>query len=162
MDKKILYIDMDGVIADFDSAIAKLCPELDTSEEYADPKNRRNRIDELCKCHPEIFHDLQPIDGAIEAVYELFELFNVYFLSTAMWNVPTSFTGKRIWIEKYFGEMATARLILTHRKDLNIGDYLIDDNIKNGVSEFKGIHIHFKTDKFPDWPTTIRFLRSVV
>ncbi len=70
--------------------------------------------------------------------------------------------GKRIWIEKHFGLKAKKRLILTHRKDLNIGDYLIDDRLRNGASEFKGEHIHFATEKFPDWECTFEYLESVL
>ena len=50
------------------------------------------------------------------------------------------------------------RLILTHRKDLLIGDYLIDDRLKNGAGEFKGELIHFGTIKFPDWKTVLEYL----
>jgi 5'-nucleotidase len=31
-----------------------------------------------------------------------------------------------------------------------MGDYLIDDRLKNGAGEFKGELIHFGTDKFPE------------
>jgi hypothetical protein len=36
-------------------------------------------------------------------------------------------------------------------KDLNMGDYLVDDRDKNGALEFNGEFIHFGTRKFPDW-----------
>ena len=152
---------MDGVVADFDKAIKKLCPDIDSPGEYANAKKRRNKIDELCNGNPEIFHDLEPIDGAIEAVHELFELYDVYFLSSAMWKVPSSFTGKRIWVEKHFGEKATTRLILTHRKDLNIGDYLVDDCTRNGAGNFTGQRIHFGTAQFPNWDATLQYLKKV-
>ena len=161
MKKKILYLDMDGVVADFDKAIKGLCPGIDTLPEYLDQKHRRSKIDELCGCNPEIFHNLEPIDGAIDAVNELFHLFDVYFLSTPMWDVPSSFTGKRIWVQRHFGDKATKRLILTHRKDLNLGDFLVDDRTRNGAEHFQGVHIHFHTEKFPDWKTTLKFLQTV-
>ena len=78
-----------------------------------------------------------------------------------MWSVPNSFIGKRIWIENHFGDKAKKRLILTHRKDLNIGDYLVDDRLKNGAAEFTGTHIHFGTNEFPDWKITYEYLKSV-
>ncbi len=49
------------------------------------------------------------------------------------------------------GNKARKKLILTHRKDLNIGDFLVDDRTKNGAGEFMGEFIQFGTDKFPDW-----------
>ena len=38
-----------------------------------------------------------------------------------------------------------------HHKNLNVGDFLIDDRDKNGVSEFSGEHIHFGEGKFHNW-----------
>lgn len=155
MKKKILYIDMDGVIANFEKALNIIHPgvwELPQNEE------RKLLVDRLCEENPDIFSTLEPIEGAIDAVNLLFNYFEVYFLSTAMWDVPDSFTHKRLWIEKYFGEAGKKRLILTHRKDLNIGHFLIDDRLKNGAENFMGDHIHFATEKFPDWDAVLFYL----
>ena len=86
------------------------------------------------------------------------EHYDVYFLSTPMWNVPNSFPGKRIWIDKHFGEAAEKRLILTHRKDLNMGEYLIDDRLRNGVDKFTGEHIHFGQKGFETWAEVLEYL----
>ncbi len=153
--KPIIYIDMDGVVADFDGEIKKVHPNL---YEHEDGDYRSKVIDEVVEADVNLFLRLQPMTGAIEAVKVLQDDFEVYFLSTPMWNVPHSFTDKRLWIEKHFGELAKKRLILTHRKDLNIGDYLVDDRLKNGAAEFKGKHIHFGTKEFPDWNAVIKFL----
>lgn len=154
MIKKILHIDLDGVIFDFSKAIKQLAPHIDT-------KSFSKEVDTLCEANPYIFHELEPIEDAIPSAIELFDLFDVYFLSTPMWGVPLSFTGKRLSLEKHFGKMAEKKLILTHRKDLVIGDYIVDDTDRHGVSEFKGIHIHFGTEKFPDWKTTLTHLKQL-
>jgi hypothetical protein len=39
-------------------------------------------------------------------------------------------------IERYFGKLATNRLLTTQRKGLNIGEYLVDDRTWNGAGEF--------------------------
>lgn len=162
MKKKILYLDLDGVVADFDFAIKQICPELETDLIYQDYETKSIKIDEVVANNPNIFQTLPPIKGATEAVPILFELFDVYFLSTPMWDIPESFMGKRLWVEKQFGAKATnRRLILTHRKDLNIGDFLVDDRLKNGSSEFTGEHIHFATEKYPNWDVTLEYLKSV-
>lgn len=154
--KKILYLDMDGVVADFDGTIHKLHPELHdvTGEE------KSNLIDKLLVENPFIFPSLDPIEGAVDAVDRLFEIYEVYFLSTPVWDAPTSFMAKRIWISTHFGEKAKKRLILTHRKDLAIGEFLVDDRIKNGAGEFKGKHIHFGTEEFPNWEITLKYLED--
>jgi len=156
MNKKILFCDLDGVLADFDGAIRKYHPNLDLYPE----DERGDLVDEVCEANPTIFHDLEPLPDAITAIKLLVNHFDVYFLSTPMWNVPESFTGKRLWIEKHFGHLATKKLILTHRKDLNHGAYLIDDRLKNGAGEFTGVHIHFGTSKFPNWSSVLKHLLS--
>lgn len=154
------YIDMDGVIADFDAGVKKYAPDLHTGEEYPDYDTRADRVDKLCEANPYIFHDLPLIEGAIEAVEWLMSVADIYFLSTPMWNVPLSYTGKREWLGKHFGEKAKKRLILTHRKDLNVGDFLIDDRLRNGVDKFTGVHFHFATPLLPDWKTTRQHIHS--
>lgn len=156
--KKILYIDMDGVIADFAKAINNINPDLDMSEDTESYEDRSKIVDRICMDNPNLFHNLEPMENSIETVKKLFDHFEVYFLSTPMWSVPESFSGKRIWIQKHFGEMAAKRLILTHRKDLNIGDYLIDDRTRNGAGEFTGKHIHYGTKNFPNWETVYDYL----
>jgi 5'(3')-deoxyribonucleotidase len=158
MQKKILYLDMDGVVADFEKSVLNYCPDLHTAPEYANKKRKDAKIDLICATEPEFFHDLFPFEGAIEAVTQLFPLYDLYFLSSPMWGVPESYIGKRIWIEKYFGVLAKKRLILSHRKDLHIGDFLVDDRTRNGAGDFRGFHIHFGTPAFPDSKTTLAFL----
>ena len=50
------------------------------------------------------------------------------------------------------------KIIMTHRKDMIYGDYLIDDRTANGAAQFKGEHIHFGTSKFPDWASVVKYL----
>jgi len=155
---KILYLDMDGVVVDFEAGIREIYPELDnlTFDEKSD------KIDEVVALNPRIFETLTPMNGAIEAVKKLFSLYDVYFLSTPMWAVPESYMGKRIWLEKHFGEDAKKRLILTHRKDVEIGHVLVDDRFKNGASDFKGKFIHFGKTEHPTWKETLRELKHIV
>lgn len=153
--KKILYVDMDGVVADFDKAVLDLHPEL---SDIVCQQEKHDKVDEICEANVDIFHHLEPIEGAIMSVKILSEYYDVYFLSTPMWKVPESFTGKRIWLENHFGELANKKLILTHRKDLNIGEYLIDDRINNGAGSFRGEHIHFRQEGFETWDKVVVYL----
>lgn len=52
------------------------------------------------------------------------------------------------------------RLILGHHKHLNIGHFLVDDRTKNGADRFTGEHILFGSERFPDWPTVVHYLRD--
>ena len=143
---KIVYVDMDGVLVDFESGIKSLSvDEIDLYE---------NKLDEV----PGIFSRMNPIEGAIESFEKINEHFDVYILSTAPWENPTALNDKLAWIKKNIGEIAKKRVIFSHNKHLNMGDYLIDDRIANGVEDFEGEHIHFGTDMFPNWETILNYL----
>ncbi len=146
MEKEILYVDMDNVLVDFPSAFDKVDKEL--LEQYANDK------DEI----PGIFGLMAPLEGAIEAYEELSQYFDTYILSTSPWENDTALADKLNWVKKYLGKVAYKRVIFSHNKHLNAGDYLIDDRTANGAGEFKGEHIHFGTADFPDWETVKTYL----
>lgn len=157
MEKEILMCDLDGVIADFNLELNILAPDLELHE--GDGYEERSKIvDRVCQENSGVFLRLQPIVGGIEAVKKLAEYYEVYFLSTPMCDLYESYAHKPEWLRKHFGEWAKKRLILTHRKDLVYGKYLIDDRLKNGSESFKGEHIHFGTEKFPDWESVLKYL----
>ena len=112
-------------------------------------------VDYPKKGKPINFFDLKPLEGAIEAFNELNDKYEVYIASTAPWSNPDAWKDKRLWIERYLGESATKRLILTHRKDLLMGDLLIDDRLVNGSKDFKGDFILFES-----WEETLKILAA--
>ena len=144
--RKVVYVDMDGVLVDFDSAFPKLPDPI--LAEY------QGREDEI----PGIFSLMDPVPGAIESFVALAERFDVYVLSTSPWKNPSAWSDKLLWIKKHLGNHAHKRLIITHHKDLNLGDYLIDDRLKHGVDRFVGEHIHFSSERFPDWESVLDYL----
>ena len=148
--KKILYVDMDNVLVDFPSAFPRVSPELLTK--HGDDK------DEI----PGIFLLMDPIPGAIDSFNELSKLFDTYILSTSPWENDLAWTDKLKWVKKHLGESAYKRLILSHHKNLNTGDFLIDDRTKNGADKFQGEHIHFGTEKFPDWKSVVEYLNQKI
>lgn len=154
--KPILYIDMDGVIADFKRFVITYSDITEEDFINAGPIVE-NRVDDFCIQNPRIFRDLKPIENSIEVINSFFDYFDIYFLSTPMYSLPESYMDKRIWLEKHFGEKAKKKLILTHRKDLCIGDILIDDRMVNGSGSFNGHFYHFKGSN-SDWKLVGKYL----
>ncbi|SLB96115.1 Uncharacterised protein [Mycobacteroides abscessus subsp. abscessus] len=59
------------------------------------------------------------------------------------------------------GSVAYKRLILSHHKHLNRGDYLVDDRGANGADRFEGEWIKFGSTEFPDWKTVTAHLSKL-
>lgn len=143
--KQILYVDMDGVLVDFDSGVAKLSDEL--REKY------KGQYDNV----PGIFSLMDPMPNAIESFNILFEKYDTYVLSSPSYENSTSFSDKFLWVCKYLPQAKT-KLILTKFKNLSKGHILIDDRTTNGASEFEGLFIHFGSEKYPNWDSVMKKL----
>lgn len=140
---RIIYIDMDNVIVDFETGIKALDPEL----------RAKFPNDEGIDDADGIFGLMAPYPDSVAAVKRLAEHNEVYILSTAPWNNPSAWSDKLKWVHKHFGQKQFdaegktnwffKRLIISHHKHLNQGEYLIDDRLANGAKHFKGIHVHF-------------------
>jgi 5'(3')-deoxyribonucleotidase len=72
--------------------------------------------------------------------------------------MPSAWSDKLEWVQKHLGEKAHKRRIISHQKNLNTGDFLIDDREKNSAKEFDGELIQFGTKKFPNWQAVTEYL----
>ena len=159
LNKKTVYIDMDGVIVDFGKAVTDW---FDSHPHLVDRyKDFPDHIQGL-------FRIAKPIDDAIDAIHKLHDSgkYDLFIATSAPWGNPQSLTDKRFWLEDYFGDLFHKKLFTTHRKDLLIGDYLIDDRLKNGAGDFKGKLLRFgydwendnKPNDFPTWKNILDYL----
>ena len=149
-DRKVLYIDMDNTLVDFGQRLRQIHPDVRAKFEDADGI-------------PGIFALMPPVAGAIEAFVELARLFDTYILSTAPWDNPSAWQDKVEWVRLHLGHEegspAYKRLILSHHKNLNLGDFLVDDRpCHRGADDFVGEVIHFGSKEWPDWPTVVAYL----
>ncbi len=141
-----VYVDMDNVLCDF----VKL---------YLEWK----------KEHPEItfpqsqfgfFSNMEPVENAVESFKKLQEHFDVYILTRPSIYNLMCYTEKADWVKRHLGFNTLENLIICCDKSLlkGLNGYLIDDDTKAGQLDFEGEHIHFKTEKFPDWNSVIKYL----
>ena len=80
---KKLFFDMDGVLADFESGLAKV--EDSVKKEY------EGHYDQI----PGLFSLMSPMEGATKAVKTLAKHYDVFILSTAPWKNPSAWrTGR--------------------------------------------------------------------
>jgi len=146
----IVYVDMDGVLVDFESGISKL-----TKDEQELFKGKYDLI-------PGIFSTMDPIYGAIDGIRTLCKIpdVEVYILSTAPWGNSSAWADKVDWIKKYIPEFEK-RLILTHHKDLCRGNVLIDDRETNGANNFHGQLFKFH-QKNNGWDNVLTFISDQI
>ncbi len=148
--KKILYLDMDNVLVDFKSSFPKIVPD-----QLIKFKGHEEQIEG-------IYSLMDPLPGAIESFNDLVDYFDVYILSASPWDNESAWIDKLRWIKKHLGLKARKRLIISHHKNLNLGDFLVDDRLLNGADKFQGEHIHFGTEKFPNWDSVKNYLKTKI
>lgn len=150
--RKQMFIDLDGVVADFDKAAEKWGAKIGiTAQEFKDQNMYRQ---------PQFYLELELMPGAKESIEELDEYFEIAFLSAPSWSNPSSFTEKRLWIEKHFGAWGKKRMDLSFRKGLSMGHFLVDDRTKYGAGEFIGEHVMYGSEPFKDWSVVKPYLIS--
>ena len=130
---------MDGVISDFDKA----------AQEQGNGKRPDLYVD---------YRNLELMPHAKESLMKLNKDFDIYIASTPSWSRPEVWAHKREWIEEHFPWLKR-KLILTHHKNLLLGDMLIDDSRWRGQPDFKGQWLWFGTaQRAKDWPTTLEYI----
>ena len=159
MDKKVVWIDMDGVLVDFSKQVENtISNNTFLREAY------KGRYDHI----PGIFRNPPPIEGAIEAIQKLKESgkYELYIATAAPWGNPSSAMDKRFWIEEHFGDLFRKKMVITHLKNMLRGDYLIDDRTANGAGEFEGELLQFgwsyETETFSKYPTWDSILEKLL
>ena len=146
MSKLTIFIDMDGVLANFEEAHSKL-----NLAKIRFVKNPDLVLD---------FSTFTPMPGAIDAVAALLDMgHDVFIATTPPWNNPAAWGQKRNWIEKHLPQLKR-KMFLTHRKDLLKGDILIDYSTYRGQTEFEGTFMHFGKDGL-DWKLCVKIIERV-
>jgi 5'(3')-deoxyribonucleotidase len=129
--KKIVFIDMDGVIADFRTAIGR-------------PDEYKKVLDPPEMFLEGFFRNLPVMPYAKERLPELLSIPTIDVFIASKITTKTLFcaTEKLQWIQKHFPSLLK-RTHLTCNKGHLLGDFLIDDDIERWGNKFKGEFIAF-------------------
>lgn len=140
-----VFIDMDGVIVDFDS--------------YRD---RLGLTGDEVKQMPGAYLGMDALPGAIEAVRSVIGMgYEVWIATKPPTGIAYAYSDKAAWILKHLPELKR-RIIITHDKGLlgDAGDYLIDDRPhKANCERFQGQLLKFTNGR--GWPHMLDLLSTM-
>ncbi|HDS1578422.1 TPA: hypothetical protein QEL15_000443 [Stenotrophomonas maltophilia] len=154
--RRTIYVDLDGVMADFDAAFPALFG-LD---------HRLLADDEMwghINNHPSFFRDLPPMHGAVEFFHSIHHLNPVILTSCPKSNYPLAAMQKRQWVREHLSATCLVLPVLGGRhKPLFMhqpGDILIDDFKENcdAWTAAGGVAIRHSGD----WTVTRRALSEI-
>ena len=149
--KHRVYLDMDGVLADFFGEWSK----ISGVNHYKDIKNIDKALDDIRK-HPTFWTDLPVLPHAKELIKTVIDNYGEYYIcSKPLEGDPRSESGKRAWIRMHLSDHPPAGVILTHVKEQHamngeIPSILIDDYGVNVTKwqEAGGIGIKYEPERF--------------
>ena len=102
--KRRLYVDMDGVLCDFDKAYKEKF--IEGKVEYPQSQAR-------------FFENLEIIEDAYSSMAVLINMFDLWILTAPSVINPNCYTEKRVWIEEHFGRFELQeKLIICPDKSL--------------------------------------------
>jgi 5'(3')-deoxyribonucleotidase len=156
--KPLVFLDMDGVLADFFGDWSK----ISGVSHYKDIGNVEQAL-QLVRDHPTFWIDLPLLPNARALVKTVIEKYGEYRIcSTPLAGDGRSKPGKIAWINKHFADMPPAEVVLTHNKaeraqHNGVASILVDDFGSN-IDKWKaagGIGIKYEDSAFPKVATIL-------
>lgn len=146
-----IYIDMDHTFCDFNRALPywRECALDDTEKTW--PWSQKG-----------FFRSLHPMEGAIEYWKKWEGECDLWFLTRPSFQNLHCYTEKAEWVKRHLGEEGLQKLILCPKKNLVIGDVLIDDDERAGQPDFMGTWWKFGSVSCPDWKTADRLTSLIL
>jgi len=144
MKKQIIYVDMDGVLCNFEKAAKE---DLIKTPKQNYPQSQWG-----------FFLKLEEIKDAIKSFKILQEKYDVWILTKPSCYNLNSYSEKAHWVLQKLGFKVLEKTIMCCDKSLLKGDYLIDDTNLAGQSDFEGRWLNFGSERFPDWNSIVKYL----
>ncbi len=155
MDKPVLLLDMDGIIADFDRFSLDTYNRIHRTNwsvadvhlhigdhEVINPEIDAKAIRRPFK-EPGAFISLPVIPGSQEAVAKLLEYFTIFVVTTQYYGNPTCVHEKHVWLQRHFPAIADQGIYTKHKPQVK-GDILVDDRPIN-CAQYKAANPQAKT-----------------
>ncbi len=108
--------------------------------------------------HGKTIEDMEPYGSAVKAFAALTRHYSPYVLVSNSYNEHDRLPKLLKWIESKLGVPAWNRVVVSNRKDMVLGDYLIDrypDRLNTG--DFMGTVLHFGEDPFRTWEDVLTY-----
>lgn len=107
-------------------------------------------------------HNGEAVSAALKGVEFLAQRFELQFVVDGSSDGWAEMEEKRSWIEENIGVPAWDRTVLTTRKDLLLGDYMVDAHPEESSGDaFMGTGVHFGAPDFKDWDETMTFFARI-
>lgn len=157
--KPRLYLDLDGVMADFDAHFPAVFG-LD-HRSMAD-----DAMWQTINAHPTYFRDMPPCPGAVEFYREIAHLDPIVLTACPRTNYANAALQKRQWVREHLGRHITVLPVMGgHNKPLFMhasGDILIDDFERNTTAWSKAGGISILHRSFGDTMVLLRTALAMV
>jgi hypothetical protein len=107
-------------------------------------------------------HNGETASAALKAVHFLAQRFDLQFVIGGEADGWKEMEEKRAWVEENIGVPAWNRTVLTTRKDLLLGDYLVDAHPEDARGDsFMGTLVPFGGPGFRDWEETMTYFARI-
>jgi 5'(3')-deoxyribonucleotidase len=142
--KKTIAIDMDGVIADvethylawYENRFGIRMTANDLAGKTHDDAFPQHGVIRKFASSPDFFLTIPVMNGAVDALRELMEHFDIYIVSAAM-EYPQSLPEKLIWLKSHFPFINWRHIVFCGNKHIINTDFMIDDQVLN-LDNFRG------------------------
>ena len=130
-----IYLDMDGVLADFDQGVFDA---LGVSLGDIPDEQMQREVSQV----PGFWDNIPPMPDMLE-IWEFIKPYNPFILSaTANWDRERCTASKKWWISKYLPEFDQSRLLLVRRSEkqnyatCETGSNLLIDDYEKNINEW--------------------------
>ena len=139
MTYKRIFLDMDGVLADFDGGVERLCHIKPIPQDGVRPSDYDDKLWVAVREIPHFYDLLDPMPGAVEMFHLIYEAYgeNCEILTgipKPNRGIETAAEDKVIWMRRLLSDQVKVNTVLAKEKQLlchGPEDILIDDFSKN-------------------------------